>query len=178
MLFDPVQGCYGGNGGNGGNDGNGGGNSEESVMNTINNDPVSTSDFSFRFGFATPSGANLFLASSPNNSNLATVYIDVNGGSAPNRFGRDVFAFVLNTDGHLLPYGSRAAAEALGLMNSNTAYLLPIDTEITATADLQQSGTDYTWRGSDRIFGCTVRGRYDGLGCTGRLIENNYKVDY
>ena len=88
-----------------------------------------------------------------NNSDIETVYIDVNGGSAPNKLGRDVFAFILNQDGHLLPYGSQAAATALGL------------------------GAGNTWRGTTAIYGCSS-GTYDGTGCTARLVENNYNVDY
>lgn len=101
----------------------------------------------------TPSGAVIVFSSISNNT--STVYIDVNGPTSPNRYGRDVFEFVLAQDGHLYPYGSRQAAVELGI------------------------GEGQTWDSNNAIqaYRCTGN-NYTGEGCTARLIENNYKMDY
>ena len=83
----------------------------------------------------------------------ATVYIDVNGSAVPNKYGRDIFGFVLGGDGLLYPYGSLTAS----FLNNESSN--PI------------------WSGSNTTYGCQT-GEYLGLGCTARLIENNYKMDY
>ena len=135
----------------------------DTIMFTINNVKVTSDVFSFVIGSETASGANIFFKSpeiyKPEGSKeyrASTVFIDVNGGAAPNKFGRDVFAFVLNEDGNLLPFGSENAAMTLGLTTDNDAN---------------------TWKTNNIMFGCTGNG-FNGLGCTARLKENNYKVDY
>ena len=133
------------------------------VMHTISNVPVGSDIFSFVAGTETAGGANIFFKSPEIYSTeeneeyrASTVFIDVNGGASPNKFGRDVFAFILDEDGHLLPYGSESAATTLGLSVENDAN---------------------TWKTNNITFGCTGSG-YNGLGCTARLKENNYKVNY
>ncbi len=107
------------------------------------------------FAYSIPSGAIFFL--SYNGGPTETMYIDVNGTDKPNTFGRDVFTFALGADGHLYPYGSSKAAELLNLSNSTTQ----------------------TWYNTSASgpYRCTGTG-YNGQGCTARLIENNYKMDY
>ena len=107
----------------------------------------------FRYGAVTPGGALLMFAAPTQSTSI--VHIDVNGPTQPNRYGRDVFTFVLAQDGHLYPYGSRQAA-------------------IVLVQDASQ-----TWDNSstDAAYRCTGSG-YTGQGCTARLIENNYNVDY
>ena len=83
----------------------------------------------------------------------ATIYIDVNGKSGPNTFGMDVFAVVLDQDGHLYPYGSEKAGMIL-------------------TGDASNNWKSET----NRTFGCSKKGSYDGLGCTGRMQVENYQV--
>ena len=130
------------------------------VIKTINGEP---SDFAFKFGASTPGGANIFfgdaIGAKGNDAKVSTVFIDVNGAAAPNKYGRDVFAFVLSSDGHLLPYGSEQAAKVLGW---------------TTAAEISER----TWRGNNETFGCSNIGSVGGMGCTARLIENNYKVNY
>ncbi len=94
-----------------------------------------------------------------NNINLkkavGTVAIDINGAASPNTFGRDIFYFYLSSDGVLYPSGSRDVSyyERDGDLNS-------------------------VWNGSAR-FACSDVLKNDiGVGCTARLIENGYKMDY
>jgi len=116
-----------------------------------------TSSVEVKFALLTPGGATIIfspvvrLQSPPP---YATIYIDVNGGGSPNRFGRDIFAFHMSTDGHLYPYGS---LEASRIFSQN-------DTNVWRTT-------------SSTTYSCN-NGNYNGLGCTARLIENNYKMDY
>lgn len=77
--------------------------------------------------------------------------IDVNGDKKPNTIGRDVFGFAVGNDGVLYPWGGRDydAYSKTGYWNSNTGN-----------------------------FSCKDITKVSGWGCTARLIENNYKVDY
>ena len=134
-------------------------------MRDINNNPISDSEFNFTFGASTPSGANLFFAApTPNTDPVTekvvsytpgTMYIDVNGPATPNKYGRDVFAFVLSGDGHLYPYGSKNAAKELGIAETNT------------------------WDNADAeaAYGCGTS-KANGLGCTYKLVEDGYHMKY
>ncbi len=140
------------------------------VMYTINNELVKSSDFNFVLGASTQNGGNLFFQAPKSYETkdadgkvvthiYSTVYIDVNGGSVPNKFGRDVFAFILSEEGHLYPYGSENAARA---------------------QNLSVSGNINTWKkAGNRIYSCVGPiSKFDGLGCTARLVESNFKVEY
>lgn len=85
--------------------------------------------------------------------NCAFVLIDVNGLKSPNQFGRDVFYFLLNEMGLLVPmYG-----EQWSLSDSGT--------------------TTGNWR-NNKDYCDTPRKTSSGLGCAARLIENGWKMDY
>ena len=100
-----------------------------------------------------PTEANATAAGASCNIKASTVYLDVNGAENPNRFGRDIFAFVLGDDGALYPFGTKTAS----FLNNVTG--------------------NPTWSDDNTTYGCSS-GAYNGLGCTARLIENNYKVNY
>lgn len=131
------------------------------IMHDINGGAVDSDTFNFVLGVSTSSGAVLFFKApqkitvSTDSWMVATIFIDVNGSGSPNKFGRDVFAVVLDEDGHLFPYGSSNAAEVLGLAATNVWD--------NANANTSTKCND---------------ANYNGLGCTARLIENNYKIDY
>ena len=72
--------------------------------------------------------------------------------SQPNRWGRDAFYFYIGTDGLLYPVGS-------------------INVSILEFED----ATNH-WNTAGSSFICTDDSK--GLGCTARLVENNYKVDF
>ena len=84
---------------------------------------------------------------------IAALFVDVNGGEKPNIWGRDVFLFLIGSDGILYPAGSRT----FSILHSGIA--------------------DETWKESGFwLFAC-----HDGLkgaGCTARLVENNFVIDY
>lgn len=78
--------------------------------------------------------------------------IDVNGAAKPNIWGRDVFYFIIGADGHLYPSGSLNFSVLVYTNNANI------------------------WTKSGGTYSCT--GNSLSHGCTARLIENNYKMDY
>ena len=82
------------------------------------------------------------------NKLISIITIDVNGISGPNIWGRDSFVFYLGDDGNLHPYGGKVFS-------------------IVGEAD--------DWA-TDESMGCNDTAK--NLGCAGRLVENNYEVDY
>ena len=83
---------------------------------------------------------------------LGYLTIDVNGASGPNIWGRDVFYFMIGDDGCLYPVGGR-----------NYAILYEGD-------------ASKTWDKTTGSFQCNDTTK--NAGCTARLVENNYEVDY
>lgn len=84
----------------------------------------------------------------------AKVIIDVNGAAKPNMIGRDIFFFQLGSDGVLYPFGGRDVAK------------------------YEQGSVDRTWNGVGG-WSCTDNTKSNfGVGCTARLIENGYNMDY
>ena len=87
----------------------------------------------------------------------ARLYIDVNGVSAPNTFGRDIFEFYLGHNGKLYPLGGRDAAiyDSAGAPNGRM------------------------WNEAGSAIRCMdgniMRG---GEGCAARVIEEDYKINY
>lgn len=115
--------------------------------------------------FFTKNGAYLIYASSDSTrtgnvescggtmySTTGHLAIDVNGNAKPNILGRDVFYFRVGYDGVLYPSGS---------LNYSI---------------LQQNTCTDLWNSSSSNYICTNSSK--GEGCTARLIENNYEVDY
>lgn len=104
------------------------------------------------------SSTDVLSKGGPATSRFALIGIDVNGSEMPNLVGRDIFMFILGQNGILYPYGSRAAS------------LLASDgTKKYTYTDTNEAGTE----------ACkTISSKIDGSGCTARLIENGYKVDY
>ena len=79
----------------------------------------------------------------------ADVYIDVNGESKPNIWGRDTFRYVLDGDGHLYPYGGKDWS----LFNDKTDY----KSTTPKTQCVNNKNGDY---------------------CAAYLANNGYKIDY
>ncbi len=86
---------------------------------------------------------------------VAFITIDINGSQPPNMFGRDIFYFELGDDGVLYPFGGR-----------DVSFM--VNQDVTST-----------WNNANSVYACTdaVKARL-GVGCTARLIENGYKMDY
>lgn len=86
---------------------------------------------------------------------VAQVDIDVNGSENPNKYGRDVFRFGLGDNGHLYPAGSLNYSI---ITNGDDTYYW------NKTSPDSSSSCDDT-------NGKTV-------GCTARLVEENFKINY
>ena len=86
------------------------------------------------------------------NSAKLILQIDVNGAEKPNLNGRDFFLFMLGPDGKLYPAGGKTYS-----------YIIFGDDK-------------YLYTNEDSRFACT--GSKRSIGCTARLIENNFVVDY
>ena len=88
-------------------------------------------------------------------SDLATIlYIDVNGKAAPNTFGRDIFMFYVGNNGVLYPFGG-------------------VDVSIYETGE-----KDSIWTSDKPRYGCQDDNIKGGQGCTARIIEEGYKINY
>lgn len=86
------------------------------------------------------------------NGSTGFLHIDVNGKAKPNLVGRDFFWFRVGYDGLLYPAGG---------LNFSI---------------LSHNNNTYLWYRADYGDRCTDSSK--GIGCTARLIENNYEVDY
>lgn len=76
------------------------------------------------------------------------VFIDVNGGNSPNKYGKDIFAFGLTNRCHMIPAGtSRVYSEA------------SIPTEANGCNGTGSSITN-------------------GLSCTSRVVKDGYRIEY
>ena len=111
--------------------------------------------------FTDPVGSGLDPNFSNLNSNfrgpLAVIYVDIDGDqSGQNSAGFDIFSFVIDHNGGLIPCGSTAfAAYENGTFNSN-----------------------YHWAQNDPLFGCNADYVGAGDGCAGSIFDNNLKVIY
>lgn len=89
------------------------------------------------FNFRTVEGMGVHFALNNNlNDSVGAVFIDINGDTAPNRFGRDIFGFVIDNNGMLIPIGSPsiAADESHNWNNSCTANR--VSNGLTCTASI------------------------------------------
>ena len=91
----------------------------------------------------------------------ADLYIDVNGKTSPNTYGRDIFAFYVGTNGILYPYGGLDAS---------------IFDKGNASAVWNAKGED--GKSSSGDASCADGEIGNGLGCTARLIAESYKMNY
>ena len=86
------------------------------------------------------------------------VIIDVNGKSSPNVVGRDIFRFAIGNNGILYPLGGLDYA----------AYLTEGD-----------KPEDKVWKKDDVTnLSCNDGKIKNGWGCTARVIEEGYKINY
>ena len=123
-------------------------------FNLISGDMITIADTG---SFRLKNGAFLIYESGfverDNISSIGKMYIDVNGSSTPNTIGRDIFVFRVGNDGILYPAGGR-------------------------TYSILETGEDnHLWATDNNTdYGCNDNAM--GLGCTARLIENGYNVDF
>ena len=114
--------------------------------------------------FANPGSAefetartNAIAAGSSYYTNAADIYLDVNGKSAPNTYGRDLFAFQVGENGVLYPYGGKDVGR------------------------IDYKDSEDTWDTAKKNYSCTDTdkgAKNKGLGCTARVIAEGYKINY
>ena len=84
-------------------------------------------------------------------------YVDINGiNKAPNSFGKDLFIFLIDESGQVIPAGG-------------TTYGWLREFE---------GGAPYADSSNGNIFACNEDVVYTGKGCAGSIFENNLKVIY
>lgn len=83
---------------------------------------------------------------------IGRLIIDVNGKSKPNVWGRDVFYFRIGEKGLLYPAGSKN----FSILEKNT--------------------NTHTWDSAESDYACN--GTTKNSGCSARLIENGYEIDF
>lgn len=82
----------------------------------------------------------------------ATMYIDINGPNiAPNTVGKDIFLFIVDQNGSLIPRGS--------------------------STDEWLNGESYNYKYTGNIA-CNENTVGTGIGCAGSIFDNNLKVIY
>lgn len=85
------------------------------------------------------------------------ITIDVNGDLKPNVYGRDLFLFDISSEGKLYAYGSRALVD---LNKDNPSW----------------DRAEHWSTSSNKLYACNDTKK--ALGCAGRLVENNFVVDF
>lgn len=93
--------------------------------------------------------------------------VDVNGHAKPNRFGRDVFIFLADDNGRLLPAGSKFINQ-INPRTRNLSYC-----NVHALIDWK---SNYTLCGIEKSP--KISDGVTGFGCASRVIENNWEMDY
>ena len=100
------------------------------------------------------SGTGVFGAKGSFGGSLLYVYVDINGAKVkPNTIGKDIFTFILDRNGTLVPTGSATYAWLTG--NEESSY----DND---------SGTNV----------CNSNKVGTGMGCAGSIFDNDLKVIY
>lgn len=117
--------------------------------NAENSANVSSNDIIRNTIYTTVEGANIgFVMQNLNDPWF--IFVDINGINQPNRFGKDIFAFILNNDGMLTSYGDWGQNIAHSWQNlCNPANDTPVANVAVA-----------------------------GLACTATIFENNLRVTY
>lgn len=96
-------------------------------------------------------------------SNAADVFIDVNGKNSPNTIGRDVFTFYVGSNGILYPGGG----------NDVSIYDHGDRTEVWSNPDsIGDDGRGWACLPEQNIVANS------GWGCTARVIEEGYQINY
>ena len=91
----------------------------------------------------------------------ADVFIDVNGANPPNTVGRDLFTFYLGQNGILYPVGSMDVSVFDSVHEGKSANRTNI------------------WSNPEGGWSCVTPNNINvGWGCTARLIEEGYKMNY
>lgn len=85
------------------------------------------------------------------------VTLDLNGKKGPNAWGRDVFVFIVDNKGNLIPRSSAKYAEIFVTNNPSLDY------------------NSYYWNGGDY---CSKTTTSNGRACSGRIAEEGWEINY
>ena len=93
-----------------------------------------------------------------------TMYVDINGmQTKPNVVGRDIFAFLIDRSGKVVPVGSSTY---------DWLKLIRLVNAVTGQAE------KFTWNQTSGNYACNETTVGTGVGCAGSIFENNLKVIY
>lgn len=124
------------------------------------NNPSRTISFNNGYAFYMTNNVTLVLIPNqglydPRGSYLGSymqMEIDINGAAAkPNEYGTDLFRFIIDRNGKVIPWGSKEYAWLTG---------------------------DHKWNDSGEANQCNKDDVQTGFGCAGSIFENNLKVIY
>ena len=100
------------------------------------------------------SGTGVYGARGGFGGSLLYVYVDINGAKVkPNTIGKDIFTFILDRNGTLVPMGSSTLAWLLG-------------------------NEDYSYDNDGSTYACNSSKVGLGTGCAGSIFDNDLKVIY
>lgn len=87
-----------------------------------------------------------------------SVWIDVNGAKAPNKIGRDLFQYIIAQNGMPYPGNGR----------DHSIYATGKDWRVQ----------NYYWRSNNKAQCNPENMSYAGFGCAGRIMEENWEMNY
>ena len=83
--------------------------------------------------------------------------IDINGfNTLPNTSGKDVFNFILDDSGTVIPQGSKTHSWLIGTM---------------------ANGLNMYWDSENENIRCNSKGVKNGYTCSGSIFDNNLKIN-
>jgi len=102
---------------------------------------------------------------------VGTFYVDVNGKKAPNTYGRDIFSFAVGENGKLYPYGGKDYALFFNQadLSTNNSYWKNLS--------VMQNPNGCSGAVENGLKKAPSMGP-NGIGCTGRVVENGWVMDY
>ncbi len=107
------------------------------------------------------------------------IMVDTNGDAGPNRFGYDVFNFILTKDRGLIPEGSSAMEQVLNRSYSDwkeDPLLCGLPNQSVPTVNVGWS--DLQGENANEAFITLLTERVSGEGCGARIIDEGYKMTY
>ena len=123
----------------------------------ITNDGMSIALYTQSSGCTTNFGID---SNSPATKTCGALYVDVNGAKAPNKMGRDVFAFMITSNKAPILYANGGKEDNIG-GGGNQAL----------------GGKSY-WNYNGANLCSLSNANKSGVTCTGRLLEKGWEMDY
>lgn len=120
----------------------------------INGQSAETGFPSNSFSFITADGFIVKIAPSAGNG-WKSVSVDINGSKGPNQIGRDFHLFRIAANGNFVPYYGTQYACYTGTCNSNL-----------------------DWKTNPNLCNPNIASSNASYGCTARIIESGWKIDF